>query len=424
MQKFKKRQNGTGSVVYLGDNRYKPYAARLMIGKKQNGNPIYHNINTFENDLDALVCLENWLKNPYPLKIQKRIYDQMETFTCFPSTNTPYPLVPVEKLTVDIHRKDKTHYTFNQVYEEFKNAMFPNKEEAQREKDLHINTDGKFGLSNANQMRTAYNQCQILYDKIYRELRVSDFKSCINAPTVKPSTKVEMTKLFKHMDRYAFGEEIIDKKFSEDLSYTIAPASVRTPFTYEEIQFLWNIKSDEFAIQFVRDFLLLSIYTGCRAEELLFIYTKNIYLDKGYFVTGLKTEAGMNREVPIHPRIKHIIEKYYNKDNEFLFISVTGRRMCYSSYMQYYTKKFIVTYPNLKGKTAHCGRHSLETELQKLNVKQTIINAIIGHKNGNVPDDVYNHISLEEKIEAMNLVTYEERKLYIFNSNSNKVKTS
>lgn len=50
--------------------------------------------------------------------------------------------------------------------------------------------------------------------------------------------------------------------------------------------------------------LLLTIYTGCRAEELLFILYKRIFLDKNYFIAGVKTKAGINREIPIHPDIK------------------------------------------------------------------------------------------------------------------------
>ena len=65
---FNRRRNGTGTVVFLGKGRYKPYAPRLLIGKDESGKPIYFDIDTFEAELDALVCLENWNKNPYPLK--------------------------------------------------------------------------------------------------------------------------------------------------------------------------------------------------------------------------------------------------------------------------------------------------------------------------------------------------------------------
>lgn len=415
---MKKRANGKGTVVFLGKGRYKPWAARILIGKDFEGKPIYYDIDTFEEELDALVCLENYFKSPFPLKIKKKKYERIVTFAFMYGTNKPFPLVPVENITASIHRENKKYYTFKQVFEEMKKNLFPTKEERLLEKKFHIKPpNGKFASSNANHLITAFNQSQILYDKIYGELRTSDFKSCINAPAVKSTTKSEMVKLFKHMDKYAYSEDIIDKKYAESLKSVVVNCNIRLPFSYDEIKHLWEIKDDDPEIQFVRDFLLLSIYTGCRAEELLFIYTKNLFLDKNYFVAGLKTDAGINRTVPIHPLIKPIFEKYFDKNNEFLFILPNKSRMHYGSYLLRY-KKFVKNYPEFVGKTAHCGRHALETEMQKLNIKQTIRNAIIGHKNGNVADDIYNHVSIEEKIEAINLVTYTEKKIYVLNTSA------
>ena len=109
---LKRRANKKGTVVYLGNGRSKPYAARISVGKDIDGKIIYYDINTFETQIDALVCLENWIKEPYPLKITKKRYDRIEIFTCFPNTNTPYPLVPVEDISSSINRKSKKYYTF------------------------------------------------------------------------------------------------------------------------------------------------------------------------------------------------------------------------------------------------------------------------------------------------------------------------
>lgn len=54
------------------------------------------------------------------------------------------------------------------------------------------------------------------------------------------------------------------------------------------------------------------------------------------------------------------------------------------------------------------------------NVKQIIINSILGHSNENVGQDIYTHITIQEKLEAIKLVTYKEKKLYIFNQNKAK----
>lgn len=416
MQNFKRRKNGTGSIVFLGNGRYQPYAARLMIGKKENGGPVYQDINTFETDLDALVCLENWLKEPFPIKVERAKYDTIVTFTCFPKTKEPYPLVPVDNVEASIHRKNKRNYTFKQVFKEMEKVLFPTKEEIKLELNQHIKPVGKFAYHNSSNMRSAYNNSRGLYDKIYSELKTSDFQEFINNSGKSESVIKSMIKLYRNMDKYAFQEDIIDKNYAQYITCSqTSVKSIREPFTYEQIEYLWSIKTDDEKEQTVRDILLLAIYTGCRAEEILFIFTKNIYFNPDYFIGGLKTDSGINREVPIHPRIKPILKTYYNPDNEFLFMQKNGNRLFYPTYNTWY-QDFIKKHPLLKGKTAHCGRHTLETELQKLNVKLVIINSIIGHKNGNIGSDVYNHIKLEEKIEAMKLVSFKQGKIIVLNT--------
>ena len=112
---LKRRKNGTGTVVFLGKGRYHPYAARILIGKDLYGKPLYYDIDTFEEPIDALVCLENYHKNPTPLKIKQNKYDKIVFFP-----KVPYPLVPVDVISSTIHRKNKRNYTFKQVFEEMK----------------------------------------------------------------------------------------------------------------------------------------------------------------------------------------------------------------------------------------------------------------------------------------------------------------
>jgi len=419
---FNRRRNGTGTVVFLGKGRYKPYAPRLLIGKDESGKPIYFDIDTFEAELDALVCLENWNKNPYPLKIDRAKYDRITIFTCFPGTDNPYPLVPVDSKKSSIHRKDKTHYTFKQVFEEMQKALFPDEEEIKKELEEHIKPENKYAYHNSRNMLTAYHNSVGLYDIIYRELRTSDFQKYMKESGKTPSAIKQMVQLYKNMDKYAFQEDIIDKCYAQHINKTKSTSqSPRKPFTYEQIEYLWNIEPEDKQEEIVKDILLLANYTGCRAEELCFIYTKNIHLDDNYFVGGLKTDNGINREIPIHPLVKYIFEKYYDPKNEFLFMKANGKRLFYADYNNYYNNKFIKKHEFIKGKTAHCGRHGLETELKKLNVKSPIVNSILGHKNGNVGDDVYNDITIEEKLEAIKMVTFKAGKIYVL---KNERKTS
>lgn len=411
MEGMKKRPNGRGTAVNLGKGRYKPWAARIVIGKDKNGIQIYYDIDTFESELEALVCLENYHKNPTPLKVKQKKYDRIVTFP-----KKPYPLVPVETITSDIHRKNKRNYTFKQVFEEMRKLLFPTKEEIKLELEYHIKPEGKYAYHNSQNMITAYHNSTGLYDKIYRELTTSDFQEFLQNSGKTVCTVKSMIKLYRNMDKYAYQEDIIDKKYATDIKHSKSSSkSTREPFTYEQIQYLWDIEAEDENEEIVRDILLLANYTGCRAEEILFIFTKNIYFNPGYFRGGLKTESGTNREIPIHQLVKPIFKKYYNENNEFLFMQKNGNRLFYGTYNNWY-QKFIEKHPAIKGKTAHCGRHTLETELQRLNIKPVIINSIIGHKNGDVGSDVYNHVTIEEKIEAMKLVTFKVGKIYVLNT--------
>ena len=43
---------------------------------------------------------------------------------------------------------------------------------------------------------------------------------------------------------------------------------------------------------------------------------------------------------------------------------------------------------------------------------------ILGHSNDDVGEDIYSHVSIEEKLEAIKMITYkEQKKLYILASN-------
>lgn len=413
---FKKRKNGTGTVVFLGKGRYKPFAARILIGKDIGGKPIYLDIDTFETELDALVCLENYHKEPKPLNVKKEKYERIAFFS-----KSQYPLVPVNSPKSIAHRKDKRYYTFKQVFEEMQSTQFPTKEEIKKELEEHIKPkDGKYTYRNSRNMLTAYSNSKGLYDKIYSELKTSDFQNYIKEAKKTPSSVKQMIQLYKNMDKYAFQEDIINKNYAQYIKHTkTSSTSTRKPFTYEQIKYLWNIDTKNEKEELVKNILLLANYTGCRAEELFFIYTKNIFLSKDYFVGGLKTDNGINREIPIHPLVKHIFENYYNPKNEFLFMKANGKRVFYADYHNYY-KEFIKKHEYIKGKTAHCGRHRLETELQKLNIKPQIINSILGHKNGDTGNDVYNHISIEEKLEAIKMITFKESKIYVL-KNARKI---
>ena len=77
MKTNQKRANGKGSAIFLKGNRENPWGARITIGTDENGIKIRHFIDYFKTELDALVFLENYHKEPYPIYIKESIYNRI-----------------------------------------------------------------------------------------------------------------------------------------------------------------------------------------------------------------------------------------------------------------------------------------------------------------------------------------------------------
>jgi len=424
---LKRRANGRGSVVYLGSNRAKPWGARITIGKDENGKNIFHYLDFFETELDTIVCLENYHREPYSISVEESKYNSIVFFP-----KVPYPIISVKNPKRDIVNKVKRdNYTFKQLFEKFKEIKMLTKEEELLEKKYHIRPKDKpFGRHYCHGLKTAFNNSSKLHDKAYKELRASDFTKVIKESKKGPQSQRQMLNLFQCLDRFALEEDIIEKGYAQFITITTnARKEIKKAkdkqiersrmFTYEQIEYLWNLKiknkvSDRYkrheSEQFIRDFWLMLIYSGCRADELLSVYTANIFLEDDYFIGGLKTEAGINREIPIHPDVKHLWKKYYNPNNEFLFVQPNGNKADYDYYLYHFKNNFKALHPSVSSHTAHDARHTLRTELKRLNIKDIVINSIIGHSNDDIGDDIYTHISIEEKQEAIKQVKYKEQK--------------
>lgn len=116
----------------------------------------------------------------------------------------------------------------------------------------------------------------------------------------------------------------------------------------------------------------------------------------GNAVGGIKTDAGKNRPVPIHPLIYPIFVKYYNKNGETIFCNEEGKKMSARTYRE---KKFAVALETLKMRalTPYSCRHTFATMLNRVNAPSANIQKLIGHVVGSdTTDKVYTHPEIED----------------------------
>ena len=361
------RSRGEGSITY--DKRRKRYRARVTVGWELNeetgrSKQIIKTIGSnYKTKGEASAALAEYLRNPF-----------------------------------DLNNKD---ITFSNLYENWFEEFIKDHE------------------SHRYRIKAAYKYCSLLYNRKFREISIRDMKNCIDKGTIiidrgkykgeertaSPSTKESIKYLFNHMFAYAIEARIIDRNYAKEFTLDKKVFEEKEqnhkekiPFSDKELDKLW--KSIEF-VPFA-DMIIYGCYSGWRPGEIIKLKVEDVDLDNGFIKGGIKTTAGKNRIVPIHPLVKSIIEKYYKEaievGSEYLFNDATkktGIGLSRDQYLSRFNK--VITQLNFRKEiTPHYTRHTFVTRAKKANMNEYILKLIIGHDIGDLTEHVYTHRELDE----------------------------
>ena len=97
-----------------------------------------------------------------------------------------------------------------------------------------------------------------------------------------------------------------DFSFSKSGSDTPVNQQAHIIFTEEELEILWENTDKPYV-----DWILIQCYMGWRPQELCLLRLDEINLDSAYMCSGMKTDAGKQRIVPIHSKIYDLVKKNY-----------------------------------------------------------------------------------------------------------------
>lgn len=342
--------NKYGGVVYLGENRRKPYGARITIGFEPKGekNGVmqyrqkYKYLGFFEKRTEALECLMDYNKNPYDIETR--------------------------------------NITLKEVYEEWHKKHSPN-----------------IAKSTMKTYELAFNRCKEIFNVPFYNLKNRNLQAVIDSIS-SPAIAKQVKILLGHLYKLAIKNEYCEKDYSKLIELPkMEKVKPKIPFTKEEIDFLWSYEGDYFA-----DMLLILLYSGLRIAELLAIENDKINLEERYMIGGLKTEAGKDRVIPIHKDIVHLIEKHRDANNKTLYIGARGDALNYT-YLRKKMSAFLKAH-NLKH-TFHDTRHTFISQCSRLNFNELIVKRIVGHSSGDITDR-YTHKSIEDLVRAIDEFVY------------------
>lgn len=253
----------------------------------------------------------------------------------------------------------------------------------------------KLGTSTQSSLKSAFKHCSKYYGLKYRSLKAYQMQDCIDSCGKGYSTQWAIKNLFGHLDRFAFEMNIIDKMYSQITTAPPIPDTKREPFTVEQVDALWKIADQEWT-----DTVLIYIYTGFRLTELLNMKTEHVNTDEKYLQGGVKTASGKSRIVPIHSRIWPYIEKRIQQGDPYLF-SYQGKKLSQSKYYEFWNSVMEKIGAN---KTPHEARHTFETNLDNAGGNRKCIDLLMGHKSKDVGNRVYNHKTLKQLRETVELL--------------------
>ncbi len=372
--KRRRLPNGFGQISEIKNrNLRKPFRAMVTVGKKENGRPICKPLKPesyFPTYNDAYAALVEYNRNPYDLA----------------------PSITVKEL-----------------YEKWSEEYFKT-----------LKSDGSIRT-----VTSAWAYCSAVYDMRVIDVRARHIKGCMEEGTVvfrgkeqHPSavTKNRIKSMFNIMLDYAVEYELVDRNYSR--TFNLDEETVKEmqsvkkdhiPFTDEEMEILWAHADDKRYV----DVILIQCYSGWRPQELGLLELKNIDLKNWTFSGGMKTDAGTNRVVPIHSKIRRLVERKYKEaqtlGSEYLFNCLDGRgskqtMLTYSKYQKGFTRVRDELKLNPEHRP-HDGRKHFVTAAKKYGVDEYAIKYMVGHKISDITEKVYTQREFEwlkqeiEKIE-------------------------
>ena len=261
-------------------------------------------------------------------------------------------------------------------------------------------------------IQSTWKYCTYVYDLPIKDLKIHHIKECMENGTniihgkktlPTQNTKNNIKIIFNMLLDYAVEYEMItsnvsrsfvysEKKMSEDNENT---STAHIPFTDDEMNILWeNIYSTSNV-----DIIIFQCYTGLRPQEIGLVKIENVNLASHKIICGMKTSAGKNRTVPIHPRIYNLVCEQYKKaidaGSEYLFFQTFKKskqnnikKMTYSNYRDRFNNVIQNLQLNPEHK-AHDPRKHFVTMAKKYKVDEYAIKYIVGHTIKDLTERVY-----------------------------------
>ena len=349
-----KRANGTGGIVRLSGNRRRPYVVRIA-GRDEFGHIVQRPLSYHSSAREAQAALDEYNR--------------------------------AREAGVALSA-DKMNMTVGQIFEAWSAREY-----------RKLNPKSISAHNAAWKMRVSR-----FADKKMRSMSLDLWQELLDEDKEKGRSQSTINNdvgLIRALYNYSIERDIVTKDYSLYLDIpSVSAKFAKGAFTSDQLKQIEKLAASG---EPWADTVLILCYTGFRISEFLSLTPADYHASEHYLQGGLKTKAGKNRIVPIHPKIQPYIDVWLAKGGERIICDNTGRAIPGPKYRSSYFTP-IMRKIDAPAATPHWCRHTLATLLHNAQVDELTIKWILGHSTANDITAHYTHATISALTTAINKI--------------------
>ena len=348
-----RRANGTGSVTKLPGNRRRPYVVEVS-QRDRYGFVVQKNLGYYEKAAEAQQALEE--------------YNLARKAGAAPAA-------------------DKLSLTVGQVFEGWK------------EREYRKLKPASIASHNA-----AWNKRVSRFaGRKIRDLGLDDWQSLLDEDEdagLSQSSINNDALLMKALCAYAMERDIIGKDYTKYLDIpSVGAKKKRDALNDMQLARLKELAQGGFPWA---DTALMLCYTGFRVSEFLSLTRFSYNVKEDYLQGGLKTDAGKNRIVPVHPVIAPYLRRWLDRGGERIICGEDGGPVSSQVYREKFSR--VAEEIGVPEVTPHWCRHTFATLLHKAGADPMTAKWLLGHSTSADITAHYTHQTVGILQEAIRLL--------------------
>lgn len=338
-----------------------------------------------------------------PYLVRKFIDGRQQQIGSFETYDAAYNFLVAYNADPGVILRNKL--TFADVYERMARERYP-----------------KLADATVNNYKVAYKYCLPLVCKPLASIRVADLQQVISTLSnhgigyaSQKKCKQLISLVYSHAAKYDLITDKTDPTQYLDLDKNVKTFEKR-PFTAAQIRKIQRLVEDGHRLADYARCILMMCYCGCRPSEFLNIKREDVDLKQRVFIVReSKTEAGRNRQVPIHKSMlnhyKYFVEggninaanmaTPNQRTSPNLVTDANGKTISYPQFRVIFAE--IMELIGCKH-TPHECRHTCATWLDNAGANDVATKRILGHACPGVTKGVYTHKTLLDLRKAIDSI--------------------